>query len=548
MSLDEHYTADVSDGLLREYLHKLGCKRTLEVFDTERPRHANSITSRNVLRKTLGLERVAAKLKKKNPDASLPPTLEMWVENQLEKVAGSGGGPSPSVTKAKPKVWESAPENHAEESVPDAGPSVRRSRQPPLQRQRSAAAAEPQPSSRPGKPMFGFGDSSSSDSALLNKLGKSDTKAPRSMQAAPPAAPVEQAMMMEDVEDFDVDLGSEPLPAPRSSSRRGVPNGASSGDQLSPDDVKRLRDLLWNGGRGPPPSWKQGFFFNSKPGLAYGLVQKEGGPCGVLAAVQAYVLESSYDGSSFQLTPSRSQQVKHLANALSNILWQAGGGRRAVLVECTDSSTVGLSYEGVCRAAMTKTHRARDLLTEAIMASIRQFMEEDGYGLILFLFSLMLTRGISSVREDMDVPDNSMMAAHGYCTQDLVNLILTGNAVSNVFDGDNQLDKDTLLKGVKRRSRVGLLTLFEWYKYVEVGSYLKNPECPIWVVCSESHFTCLFAALPSRGMSSLPFDLLYYDGLANQEGEIKLSISQSPTGGHSARAGETIGDRGSTEV
>jgi hypothetical protein len=128
----------------------------------------------------------------------------------------------------------------------------------------------------------------------------------------------------------------------------------------------------------------------------------------------------------------------------------------------------------------------------------------------------MLTRGISSVREDMDVPDNSMMAAHGYCTQDLVNLILTGNAVSNVFDGDNQLDKDTLLKGVKRRSRVGLLTLFEWYKYVEVGSYLKNPECPIWVVCSESHFTCLFAALPSRGMSSLPFDLLYYDGLANQ--------------------------------
>jgi hypothetical protein len=89
-------------------------------------------------------------------------------------------------------------------------------------------------------------------------------------------------------------------------------------------------------------------------------------------------------------------------------------------VECTDSSTVGLSYEGVCRAAMTKvkflpchdlsvalfyihslpdpirtvelashteppqTHRARDLLTEAIMASIRQFMEEDGYGLVSF--------------------------------------------------------------------------------------------------------------------------------------------------------------------
>lgn len=34
----------------------------------------------------------------------------------------------------------------------------------------------------------------------------------------------------------------------------------------------------------------QGFFFNTKPGLQFGLVQLEGGPCGVLAAVQAHVL------------------------------------------------------------------------------------------------------------------------------------------------------------------------------------------------------------------------------------------------------------------
>ena len=40
----------------------------------------------------------------------------------------------------------------------------------------------------------------------------------------------------------------------------------------------------------PPPSWRQGFFFNSKPGLQFGLVQLQGGPCGVIAAVQAHVL------------------------------------------------------------------------------------------------------------------------------------------------------------------------------------------------------------------------------------------------------------------
>jgi hypothetical protein len=34
----------------------------------------------------------------------------------------------------------------------------------------------------------------------------------------------------------------------------------------------------------------QGFFFNDKPRLQFGLVQLEGGPCGVLAGVQAHVL------------------------------------------------------------------------------------------------------------------------------------------------------------------------------------------------------------------------------------------------------------------
>jgi hypothetical protein len=34
----------------------------------------------------------------------------------------------------------------------------------------------------------------------------------------------------------------------------------------------------------------QGFFFSDKPELQFGLVQLEGGPCGVLAGVQAHVL------------------------------------------------------------------------------------------------------------------------------------------------------------------------------------------------------------------------------------------------------------------
>ena len=61
-------------------------------------------------------------------------------------------------------------------------------------------------------------------------------------------------------------------------------------------------------------------------------------------------------------------------------------------------------------------------------------------------------------------------------------------------------------------------------------SHLKNPTLPIWVVCSESHFTILFAPDQHSGHASCPGDglplrLMYYDGLANQEQPITLTLS-----------------------
>lgn len=102
------------------------------------------------------------------------------------------------------------------------------------------------------------------------------------------------------------------------------------------------------------------------------------------------------------------------------------------------------------------------------------------------------------VKEDMDVPTTTLIGAHGYCTQvgnihscllyhqlpsvlqlycsvcwqELVNLLLCGRAVSNVFDGDMELDSGngnvTLLKGIKGQCEVGLLSLFEHYNICKV--------------------------------------------------------------------------------
>lgn len=61
----------------------------------------------------------------------------------------------------------------------------------------------------------------------------------------------------------------------------------------------------------------------------------------------------------------------------------------------------------------------------------------------------------------------------------------------------------------------------------EVGAYLKTPRYPIWLVCSESHFSVLFGLqreLLASQDPSLQFDLYYYDGLANQQEEIRLTV------------------------
>ncbi|XP_026580330.1 probable ubiquitin carboxyl-terminal hydrolase MINDY-4, partial [Pseudonaja textilis] len=135
------------------------------------------------------------------------------------------------------------------------------------------------------------------------------------------------------------------------------------------------------------------------------------------------------------------------------------------------------------------------------------------------------------VRGDVDVTTNPLIGAHGYCMQELVNLLLTGRAVSNVFNDVMELDSGngdvTLLKGISGRSDVVLLSLFEHYGVCQVGCYLKTPRFPIWVVCSESHFSVLFCLqkdLLADWRTERRFDLYYYDGLANQQEEIHLTI------------------------
>jgi len=71
--------------------------------------------------------------------------------------------------------------------------------------------------------------------------------------------------------------------------------------------------------------------------------------------------------------------------------------------------------------------------------------------------------------------------------------MLQGSAKSNVHDGDKDLGDNFVLKGVSKKCDVGFLTFFEHFGYFSVGDNMKTPRVPIWIVCSESHYSILFS-------------------------------------------------------
>ncbi|XP_027684663.2 probable ubiquitin carboxyl-terminal hydrolase MINDY-4 [Chelonia mydas] len=287
--------------------------------------------------------------------------------------------------------------------------------------------------------------------------------------------------------------------------------------------------------------WKiQNFTFNSIPQLKYGIVQKKGGPCGVLAAVQACVLQQLLFGDSNRnsdvrcLQPSDAHRTKCLTLAIADILWRAGGNEKAVVALSSGRQqfTPAGKYkaDGIFETLILHSITKYEDLTIFLQQNIYQF-ETGPFGCILLTLSVIFTRSIDLVRNDFDVLTNQLIGTHGYCTQELVNLLLTGKAVSNVFNDVIELDSGngniTVLKGITNRSDIGLLSLFEHYDVCQVGCYLKTPRYPIWVVCSESHFSVLFCLrkdLLGDWKTERRFDLYYYDGLANQEEEIRLTV------------------------
>lgn len=174
--------------------------------------------------------------------------------------------------------------------------------------------------------------------------------------------------------------------------------------ELEDNDLKSMKILLFGDEKEDfPSSWtKHGFCFKTFP--PYRLEQVKSGPCGVIAAVAAHVLDELIFGSirivlkEGLLRPTFGERKLALSKALTQIIWRARSGCVAVVV----ANNV-ITEENDKDKIKLRNFDNEDMLCGCINTNITLFKKK--WGIALFMYSLLLTRGIEEIKSDMDFPD-----------------------------------------------------------------------------------------------------------------------------------------------
>ncbi|GIX61369.1 microtubule-associated protein [Babesia caballi] len=300
---------------------------------------------------------------------------------------------------------------------------------------------------------------------------------------------------------------------------------------------------------------KQGFRFEDDPAAFWGLKQQYPGPCGVLASIQAYILQcllfhNGMYGSMELLQQSEPEEavLLQLREVYFNFIrldhpdFPEGRRRftRRIAFRVAAHSRVarGALRRPLQRHAHLPLHghplraaaatgnpgRRRPNAPQNLASAAHAIIYNTNYvyvefdniadvashllknlhllmcemGVMSFTLSVLATRGVEAVRSDMDDPTHPLVGNYGHSEQELVNLLLQGRAVSNVFDGEEVIqDGDPSLsyklKGITAQGSVGFLTEREATRHCKVGSFYKNPRFPVWVIGSFSHYSVLFS-------------------------------------------------------
>ncbi|XP_042221225.1 inactive ubiquitin carboxyl-terminal hydrolase MINDY-4B-like isoform X2 [Homarus americanus] len=230
-------------------------------------------------------------------------------------------------------------------------------------------------------------------------------------------------------------------------------------------------------------------------------------------------------------------QEEALVGALSDILWRAGERQHAVLCLAQENiyvnDTPSYQSDGCTERIHTFEFKKQDELTFNLKKYLFEFLADEGNGLLLFLYSLVLSRGFNKLNEDMGGEEVSLLCTNAIIHPCLATLMLTGRATLFLHNGIiYEGSEDTMAKpktGIITRAEVGLLV---WRRpeeggQVNVGSRLKTPSFPVWVTRCNDSYGILFN--PNKELTrdyhaENRFDLYYYSASTNQKSATIITI------------------------
>ncbi|XP_038049893.1 inactive ubiquitin carboxyl-terminal hydrolase MINDY-4B-like isoform X2 [Patiria miniata] len=312
--------------------------------------------------------------------------------------------------------------------------------------------------------------------------------------------------------------------------------------------------------------WKRSCFQwqSIKGAFSYGLYCPRDKARGVIMAIQVHIVrhllfdKAQHEGvhylrdetdsldvsSAFRLKPEDEERKQAFLLALVDILWAAGDNKKATVV-LQDRKKPGLlhSEEKKLQFFAQSLHASEFTDKEDMRVFLRNHLEllmyHEGGGVLMFLFSIILSRTLPKLREDLQ--DEYLFTDRNQCCVALIMLVLTGRATSNLFNGKKVYDKagEALPKpliGMSHRADCGFLVVdrskIKEEEKIEVGSMLKTPRVPVWLTFLNGRYSMLFCTnirLTSDWRAEHRFLLHYYNGQPDQTDEAVLTIDTKTT-------------------
>ncbi|XP_058797363.1 inactive ubiquitin carboxyl-terminal hydrolase MINDY-4B isoform X2 [Phymastichus coffea] len=323
----------------------------------------------------------------------------------------------------------------------------------------------------------------------------------------------------------------------------------AGGTPIDEQTCMGLRALVFGSCASPPKAEWARTGLTLRPagqGLGFGLRAPRNTTRGLVSAVQATMLKHFLFRLSKQealcspdllLKPSYDKQLEVLNASLAEIVWRCAGGFAAQGAGCTAGLCLPRAVVALPQDTPYLQHSVQyfqDGLTETlhlfefttledleifIKRYLYLFQDEGGPGAQLLLYSAILSRGLSKVRNDLEDPRASILGGspeEGPIS--LVLLAITGRASPHVHNGVVHVgDENTYAIpqwGVLVRSEIGFLIHEGDGQANKVpGSRLKTPSLPIWVSLCLGHHGVLFNTnreLLRNYHAERRFDLQYY--------------------------------------